>query len=353
MQVPLYPDMTDYTKYIRDCLLLAVKGMGTVEPNPMVGCVILHEGNIIGQGWHQNYGEAHAEVNAINSVADKSLLSESTLVVNLEPCSHTGKTPPCTDLIIESKIKKVVIGCSDSNPLVAGKGIKKLQKAGIEVVCDVLKEECIELNKRFFTYHEKKRPYLILKWARTMDGFISLNPPFRKEENWITSAESKKLVHQWRAQEQAIMIGTKTAILDNPELTVRLVEGENPLRVVIDEHLSIPLSHHVFSKDTETLVFTSLKAENQNHVSYCKTNFTKNILPQVMKELYDRKIISVIVEGGAHLLNSFIEDNLWDEARIFTGNKFFKSGVKSPLIKGREVSRMFLGEDELLIIRNQ
>ncbi len=344
--------LEDYQAYMKHCLLLAAKGLGSVAPNPMVGCVIVHNGIVIGEGYHEQYGGPHAEVNAINSVADKSLLAQSTLIVNLEPCSHKGKTPPCADLIIEHKIKTVVIGCGDTNPLVAGKGINKLKKAGIEVVTDILKDECLELNKRFFTYHEKKRPYIILKWARTKDGFISKAPPFKKEENWITNEESKKLVHQWRAQEQAIMIGTKTALLDNPELTVRLAEGKNPLRVVIDENLVIPFSSHIFSEDTETLVFTSLNAQDRNHVSYFKTDFSKNILPQVMEVLYERKIISVIVEGGAHLLKSFIEDNLWDEARIFTGNKFFQSGLKSPLIKGKELFRLPVNGDELVNLKN-
>jgi diaminohydroxyphosphoribosylaminopyrimidine deaminase/5-amino-6-(5-phosphoribosylamino)uracil reductase len=337
---------------MKQCLLLAVKGLGHVAPNPMVGCVIIHKGKVTGDGYHQQYGGPHAEVNAINSVADKSLLSESTLFVNLEPCSHRGKTPPCVDLLIEHKIKKVVIGCVDTNALVAGKGITKLKKAGIEVVLDVLKEECRELNKRFFTFHEKKRPYIILKWARTKDDFISKNQPFKKEENWITTEESKKLVHQWRGQEQAIMIGTNTAVLDNPELTVRLAGGKNPLRVVIDENLTIPFSNHIFSEETETLVFTSLNAQDRNHVSYSKTDFSKNILPHVMQVLHERKITSVIVEGGAHLLTSLIEDNLWDEARIFTGDKFFQSGLKSPLIKGKEISTGLFGGDELLVLKN-
>lgn len=335
------------------CLQLATEGLGHVAPNPMVGCLIVSNNEVIGKGWHRVYGQAHAEVNAINDVADKSLLSGSTLYVNLEPCSHFGKTPPCVDLIIEHKIKAVVIANTDSNPEVAGRGIASLKNAGIQVFTGIMEEEGRELNRRFFTYHEKKRPYIILKWARTKDGFISLNPPFKKEENWITSPQSKKLVHQWRAQEPAIMIGTNTAILDNPELTVRLVEGENPLRVVIDEKLQIPLSNHVFSPETETMVFTSLKAQNQGKVTYYKIDFSKNILPAVLEALYQKRILSVIVEGGAHLLNSFIEDGLWDEARIFTGNKFFKAGLRSPLIKGKQFLVEESGSDELVFLRNE
>lgn len=344
--------VNDFDQYMKRCLLLAAKGLGKVAPNPMVGCVIVHNNQVIGEGFHQQFGHPHAEVNAINSVADPFLLPESTLVVNLEPCSHHGKTPPCAELIIQKKIKRVVIGCKDPFPQVAGGGIKKLKEAGIEVITDVLHDECRELNKRFFTFYEKKRPYIILKWAQTSDKLISRVWPFKKEDNWITSPESKSLVHQWRAEEQAIMIGTNTAILDNPELTVRLAEGENPIRIVIDEHLSIPLSHHVFSPDSRTWIFTALKAENQEHVTYFKTDFSKNILPFVMQILFDQKILSLIVEGGAHLLNSFIEDGLWDEARIFTAEKKFVTGIPAPKIEGREVSVLNYGTDELRILRN-
>jgi diaminohydroxyphosphoribosylaminopyrimidine deaminase / 5-amino-6-(5-phosphoribosylamino)uracil reductase len=334
------------------CLSLAARGLGKVAPNPLVGCVILHNDQVIAEGYHMAYGQPHAEVNAIAAVADKSLLAECTLVVNLEPCSHHGKTPPCADLIVAHRLKRVVIGCTDPNPLVAGKGIKKLQKAGIEVISGVLENECRELNRRFITFQEKKRPYIILKWAQTRDGFISRKYPFTKQDNWITCAESKKLVHRWRAEEPAIMIGTNTAILDNPELTVRLVEGENPLRVVIDEHLSIPLSHHVFSADSETLIFTAIKAAAQEHITYLKTDFSKNILPFVMHTLHERGVSSVIVEGGAHLLNSFLEDDLWDEARVFTGSKEFGEGLAAPAMPRGPASVSHCGDDELRIFRN-
>lgn len=339
-------------EYMERCLLLAQKGWPHVSPNPMVGCVIVHNDQTIGEGYHEIYGGPHAEVIAINSVQDKSVFPESTLYVSLEPCSHFGKTPPCADLIVSRKFKRVVIGCADPNPAVAGKGVAKLREAGIEVVENVLSDQCRELNKRFITYQEKKRPYIILKWAQTKDGFISRKYPFRKEDNWITSPESKKLVHAWRAEEQAIMIGTNTAILDNPELTVRLVRGENPLRVVIDEHLSIPVGHHVFSPESETMIFTAIKAENLNHVTYVKTDFSKNILPFVMQTLCGKNIISIIVEGGAHLLNSFIEDGLWDEARVFTGTKIFQDGVPAPVFSGKEMEIRNSGTDKLVIYRN-
>jgi diaminohydroxyphosphoribosylaminopyrimidine deaminase/5-amino-6-(5-phosphoribosylamino)uracil reductase len=339
--------MQEFIKYMRHCLLLAKKGLGSVAPNPLVGCVIVHNGIIIGEGYHQIYGQAHAEVNAINSVADKSLLSESTLYVNLEPCSHYGKTPPCSDLIIAHKIKRVVIGCLDTNPLVAGKGIQKLHSAGIEVFTDVLKDACLDLNKRFFTFHEKKRPYIILKWAQTKDGFISKFPPFTKEENWITNNESTKLVHAWRSQEQAILIGTNTALLDNPALTVRLTEGRNPTRILIDKDLKVSLTNRIFSKDAETIVFTEGKQGNINNINYHQIDFTKDIIPQILNTLHEKKIISLIVEGGTHTLQCFIDKQLWDEARVFTGNKSFQLGIKAPIITTEKVSSQMIEKDEL------
>ena len=334
---------------MQHCLQLAQKGSGNVAPNPMVGCVIVHiEKGIIGEGYHQTYGQAHAEVNAISSVKDKNLLPQSTLYVNLEPCSHYGKTPPCSNLIIEHKIKRVVIGCLDANPLVAGKGIQKLRNAGIEVITDVLKDECRNLNKRFFTFHEKKRPYIILKWAQTKDGFISKLPPFTKEQNWITNNESTKLVHTWRAQEQAILVGTNTALLDNPSLTVRLVKGKNPLRILIDKDLKVHATNNIFSKDAETIVFTERKQANINNISYRQIDFTKDIIPQILNTLHEKKIISLIVEGGTHTLQCFIDKQLWDEARVFTGNKSFQSGIKAPIITTEKVSSQMIGEDELI-----
>ncbi len=339
--------MNDFNHHLKQCLLLAEKGLGKVAPNPMVGCVIVYEGKVIGEGYHEQYGGAHAEVNAINSVKDKILLSESTLFVNLEPCAHHGKTPPCSDLIIKHKIKRVVIGCLDTNPLVAGKGIEKLNQAGITVVTDVLKEECRELNKRFFTYHEKRRPYIILKWAQTKDGFIAKNPPFTREENWITNDASNKISHTWRAQEGAILVGTNTALLDNPELTVRLSKGKNPLRVLIDKDLKVPLSNNIFSEKAEIMVFTQRDAITNKHISYCKIDFTGDIIPQILETLYLKQINSLIIEGGTNTLQSFIDKGLWDEARIFTGNKNFKEGLRAPLIIGKEISSDAIGTDNL------
>jgi diaminohydroxyphosphoribosylaminopyrimidine deaminase/5-amino-6-(5-phosphoribosylamino)uracil reductase len=339
--------MNDFKQYMQRCFQLAEKGLGHVAPNPMVGSIIVHQGVIIGEGYHQQYGQAHAEVNAIAGVKDKSLLSESTLFVNLEPCSHYGKTPPCSDLLIEHKIKCVVVSCLDTNPLVAGKGIAKLRNAGIEVFTGILEEEGRILNKRFFTYHEKKRPYIILKWAQTKDGFISKQAPFTKEENWITNDVSKKLVHTWRAQEQAIMVGTNTALLDNPALTVRLTAGKNPLRVLIDKELKVPVTNDIFSNEAETMVFTEKKQADRNKLSYHQIDFTKDILQQILTVLYDKKINSLIIEGGAYTLQSFINKQLWDEARIFTGNKYFQSGIKAPTIPETKISSEKIGEDEL------
>ena len=345
----IFVSMYEFNQYMFRCLVLAEKGLGFVAPNPMVGCIIVHNGVIIGEGYHQIYGEAHAEVHAINSVADKNLLPASTLYVNLEPCSHFGKTPPCSNLIIEHKIKRVVLGCLDTNPIISGKGIEQLRNAGIEVVTDILKEECRNLNKRFFTFHEKQRPYIILKWAQTKDGFISKLPPFTKQENRITNNASNILVHTWRAQEQAILVGTNTALLDNPSLTVRLAQGKNPLRVLPDKDLKVPLSNNIFSQDAQTLVFTERKQANISNINYHQIDFIKDIIPQMLSILHEKKIISILIEGGAHTLENFINKGLWDEARVFTGNKHFKEGIKAPLIKAHKSNVQMIGDDELTI----
>jgi len=334
---------------MRRCLQLAAKGLGSVAPNPMVGCVIVHNNVIIGEGYHQKYGEAHAEVNAIASVVNKNLLAESTVYVNLEPCSHYGKTPPCSDLLIEHKIKRVVVACLDTNPLVAGKGIAKLRNAGVEVFTGVLENEARELNKRFFTYHEKKRPYVILKWAQTKDGFISKLPPFTKQENWITNDESKKLVHTWRAQEQAILVGTTTALLDNPALTVRLTEGKTPIRVLIDKALKVPITNAIFSNEAETIVFTEKKVGNKNNIVYHQIDFAKDTVSQILNYLYERKITSLIIEGGTQTLQGFIDKDAWDETRVFTGNKYFQSGLKAPIINKNKSNSQKIGDDELCV----
>ena len=336
--------------FMRHCFHLALKGLGKAAPNPMVGCVIVADGKIIGEGYHEKYGEAHAEVNAVKSVKDQSSLKNATLFVNLEPCSHYGKTPPCSDLLIEKGIKKVVIANADTNPLVGGKGIEKLRAKGIEVITGILEKEGRELNKRFFTFHEKKRPYLILKWAQTADGFVSRFPIPDKESNWISGKESKKLTHLWRSQEQAIMIGTNTAVNDDPELTTRLVEGENPVRIVIDKKLMIPATANIFKSDSKVLVFTEEEKDSTSHIEFIKTVFTPDNLPFILSELFKRNISSVIVEGGTVLLNSFLGSGLWDEARIFVADQKFERGIKAPEFDFKKVKPLEVGEDRLFLV---
>lgn len=342
--------MNIHEKYMQQCLLLASKGFGKVAPNPMVGSVIVCDGKIIGEGFHQRFGQAHAEVNAISAVENKELLLKSTLYVNLEPCSHYGKTPPCADLIIEHNIPNVVIGCRDVNSVVNGRGFEKLINAGVNVMEDVLKDECKKLNKRFFTFHEKKRPYIILKWAQTSDGFIDAK---RDEQNpgkalQISNAESRKLLHRWRSQEHAIMVGTNTALLDNPQLTVREWQGENPLRITIDKWLRIPKQYHLFDKSTPTLIFTALEEPSVNNLEFVKIDFDKAIIPQVLEELYKHTIQSLLVEGGEQLLNSFIEIDMWDEARVFVSDKKIEKGVKAPVLNTNAISKEDINGDKLL-----
>ena len=334
---------------MRRCLDLASNGLENVSPNPMVGSVIVYENKIIGEGYHKEYGKEHAEVNAIASVKDKRLLKHSTLYVNLEPCAHFGKTPPCSNLIIEHKIPKVVIGCIDTFSDVNGKGIIKMEKAGIEVNIGVLEEESQELNKRFFTFHEKKRPYIILKWAESKDGFIAPNEqtaPF-----WMTSDDSKRLVHQFRAEEDAILVGRVTAEKDNPSLTVREFEGENPTRIIIDKDLKLSKKLRLFNNEAKTIIFNTQKTKTINSNYYIKIDY-KNIINNVLNELYKQNIQSLIIEGGSKTLQSFIDKNLWDEARIFTANKTLINGVKSPNIEGEVIYETAIEEDQLEIIKN-
>jgi diaminohydroxyphosphoribosylaminopyrimidine deaminase/5-amino-6-(5-phosphoribosylamino)uracil reductase len=331
------------------CLDLAIKGLGRVAPNPMVGCVIVHEGKIIGEGYHQQFGEAHAEVNAIRSVADEELLRESTLYVNLEPCTHFGKTPPCADLIIREGIPRVVIASVDPFPEVSGKGIKKLQGAGIEVTQGVLKPESDYLNRRFVTFYTKHRPYVILKWAQSKDGFMALNEP---KQFWFTNAESKELSHKWRSEEEAILVGRNTVEVDDPELTVRLWNGTNPLRIVIDKDLTLNGNKKVFNNEADTLVFNQKANRTEGRKRLVKIDFGNNVALQIMSELHKLKILSVIIEGGATTLNHFIEQGLWDEARIFTSNHILVDGKRAPLLIGNVVTEEQIETDTLRIITN-
>ncbi len=342
-------------KYMQRCLELAQKGAGSVSPNPMVGCVIVHNNAIIGEGYHERCGEAHAEVNAVRSVTNPELLTESTLYVTLEPCAHFGKTPPCSDLIVEKKIPKVVIGTIDPFAEVAGKGIEKLKKAGVEVTLDVLRDECRELNKRFFTFHQKQRPYIILKWAQTQDGFLDVDRDSADfgEPTWITGKEALLRVHQLRAEEDAIMVGTHTAEKDDPSLTVRHCDGKNPLRMVLDRELRLSQNLKLFDQSTPTLVFNALKNEVQGNTEYHLIDFQKNVPLQVLNLLYRKNILSLIVEGGRQLLQSFINANLWDEAQVYTGAKTFGAGVPAPLLDLRNATKESIGNDLLQVVRNR
>ena len=336
---------------------LAKNGYETTYPNPMVGCVIVYDGKIIGEGWHKKAGEAHAEVNAIASVKDKSLLKKATLYVNLEPCAHYGKTPPCANLIIKYGIPKVIIGALDTNKLVTGKGVTHLKNNGCAVTVGVLEADCIELNKRFYTYHNKKRPYIILKWAVSADDFIAPKPDDnqKREPIFLTNKKSLQLVHQWRAEEQAILVGTQTAVADNPKLDVRHVKGKSPIRVVLDRTLRVPKNSHLFDTSVKTIVITDVKSKAQSEIDnliFEKIDFDKNVPQQICDVLYKHQIQSLIVEGGAVTLQSFIDVHLWDEARIFKSNNALKKGVKAPVIKGKVMMCKKIIDNQLTFISN-
>jgi len=335
--------MTDEI-YMQRCIDIAKRGIRAVAPNPMVGCVLVVEDKIIGEGYHERYGEAHAEVNAINNVSNQNLLKNATLYVSLEPCSHTGKTPPCCDLLIQKGIKKVIVGTKDPNPLVRGKGIEKLKNSGIEVSEGILKDQCLELNKRFFTFHEKQRPYVTLKWAQTLDGFLDkIRKDGEEKINWISEPETKTLVHKWRSEEQSILVGRNTITNDNPSLTVRDYGGTNPIRLVIDSQLQISGNLNIYSKDAPTIVFNRVKDKKENNVEWIKIKETST--NSILKELYKRGIQSVFVEGGSRTLQYFLIDNLWDEARVIVGQKYFKEGYKAPIINKVPIKSMPFGKD--------
>lgn len=311
---------------------LAKLGMGQVAPNPMVGCVIVHEGFIIGEGYHRKYGEAHAEVNAVRSVKNQELLSESAMYVTLEPCSHFGKTPPCADLIVQLKIPRVIVGSLDPNEKVSGRGIERLRAAGCEVVVGVLEEECNRMNRRFLTFHQKRRPYIILKWAQTEDGFIDRSRDEAEfgQPTWITNDLSRIAVHKMRSDEAAILVGTKTALKDNPSLTVREWSGNHPLRMVLDRRGILPETCALLDQSIETLVFTETEKASKPNLEYIRINFDQKMLGEINDILVRRGIQSLLVEGGKSLLESYLREGLWDEARIYIGNKRFGSGVKAP-----------------------
>lgn len=338
--------------YIKRCFELAKNGLGNVSPNPLVGCVIVSDNKIISEGYHQIFGGLHAEPNAISRVKNQDFFSESTLYVNLEPCSHYGKTPPCAELIIEKGIKNVVISNLDPNPLVAGNGVKKLQEAGINVKAGILEREGWELNRRFFTFMTKKRPYIILKWAQTLDGFMDIERENASIRNyWITNKHLKTLVHKWRSEEDAIMIGTNTAKNDNPALTTREWIGKNPVRIVIDKSLNLNKGLKVFNVESKTFIYNIKQDLVKDNISYIKID-SSNILQDILSDLYQKGIQSVIIEGGENLLSSFISQNLWDEARILIGNKLFIKGLKAPLLPLQPENITSIDEDKILFYRN-
>jgi len=333
--------LTNHKTYIKRCLEIAKNGLGSTRPNPMVGSVIVHNNKILCEGFTSKYSGNHAEVNAINSVANKSLLKESTLYVTLEPCSHFGKTPPCSDLIIKHNIPNVIIGCLDDNIKVAGKGIEKLKNSGCNVTVGVLEDECKKHHKRFFTFHNKKRPYIILKWAETIDGFIAPETKNEQKPIWITNEFSRQLVHKWRTEEQAILVGTNTVLQDNPTLTARNWVGKNPIRVLIDKNEKFSKDFNIFNDEAKTIIISN------NNI-----DFTKNIASQICNVLFEKNINSIIIEGGAKTLQTFIDENLWDEARVFTGNIQFNNGVKSPSFSGQLISEEKIDSDILKFYMN-
>jgi len=342
--------------FMKRCLELADMASGNVSPNPMVGCVIVSAGNIIGEGFHKKYGEAHAEVNGVKSVIEtygdhaETLLKNATVYVSLEPCAHFGKTPPCADLLIRHQVKKVVIGNRDPFPDVNGKGIDKLKDAGIEVTYGVLDKECAQLNRRFFTRINRQRPYIILKWARTANGFFA---PKNTTQQWISGPLAKKMVHKWRTEEDAILIGKQTAITDNPQLSAREWTGKNPLRVVIDRNLDIPISNHLYNDSAKTVILNEKKTDVIENVHFVQMEDMQYYLPQkIAFQLYLMDIQSIIIEGGANILNQFISAGLWDEARVFNSVKNWETGVFSPQINGRITSVTEVDQDQLTIYEN-
>lgn len=343
--------MSSHETYMHRCLELAAIGMSRVAPNPQVGSVIVHDDQIIGEGYHHALGQPHAEVNAIAAVKDETLLKESTLYVNLEPCAHHGKTPPCADLIIEKQIPRVVVCNFDPYPEVAGKGLERMRKAGIEVTTGVLEAEGRWLNRRFFTYHEQKRPYIILKWAQTADGFLDIRrkPGDGQKPLKITGRQSDRLVHRWRSEEAAILVGKNTALLDNPSLTTRHWPGEDPLRLVIDPRLQLPHSLHLLSDGKPTWVYNAQKEYCEGEVCYTRIEDPSEFPMEIAGHLFHNDIQSLIIEGGANTIRQFYEAGLWDEARVFIGTQRINEGVRAPKLHGKLLSSEAIDSETLQI----
>jgi diaminohydroxyphosphoribosylaminopyrimidine deaminase / 5-amino-6-(5-phosphoribosylamino)uracil reductase len=340
---------TDDIKFMRRCLELASKAEGLTYPNPMVGCVVVYNGKIVGEGYHLKAGTPHAEVNAINSVSDKTKLKFSTLYVNLEPCSHFGKTPPCADFIISNSIRRIVIGTIDTSEKVSGEGLTRLKNAGCEVITGVVEEECKKLNRRFFTFHEKRRPYITLKWAQSADGYLDKLrfKDHKNEPTWITGKPERVLVHKWRASEQAILVGAGTIRADDPQLNVREWKGDHPVRIILSSSGSINKESAINETNGTVVVFThNMDAIIANAVKV-KLDYNVPSSRQIAGYLFNSGIQSLLIEGGAKVLNHFISTGLWDEARIFTGREYFKEGVKAPQIQGSQFSRTIFSGSSL------
>ena len=335
-------------QYMQRAIDLAIKGLGSASPNPMVGCVVVYDGNIIGEGYHKIFGGAHAEVNAIESVNNKALISKSTVYITLEPCSFHGKTPACTDLLLKYKPKAVVIASKDPNPKVSGNGIRILQQAGIEVRFGTMEQESLVLNKRFFIAMNKKRPYIVLKWAQTKDGFIARN---NNDSKWISNELSRQLVHKWRTEEDAILVGRNTVVHDNPKLTARSWPGRNPIRIVIDPELKLKEDVNIFSDSDPIYVINLHKNEDDGNRHYIKVS-KENFLADMLSILDKKNIGSVLIEGGAYTLNSFINEGLWDEARIFISDTNFNEGINAPILEMDNVEEQNILDDRLSIVYN-
>ncbi|WP_241275061.1 bifunctional diaminohydroxyphosphoribosylaminopyrimidine deaminase/5-amino-6-(5-phosphoribosylamino)uracil reductase RibD [Belliella calami] len=340
--------MENHIKFMRRAIELAELGKGNVSPNPMVGCVIVVDDKIIAEGYHEHYGEPHAEPNAIRQVNGNVDLREATVYVTLEPCAHFGKTPPCANLLVDKKVRQVVIGAIDTNPLVGGKGIEILRKAGVMVISGILEEEIRYQNRRFFTYIEKQRPYIVLKWAQTQDGFVARE---NFDSKWISNQYSRQLVHRWRTEEAGIMVGTNTARYDNPKLNVRDWTGKNPIRIVIDRMLQLSSDLSIFDQSQDTICFNLVKNEKLENLEYIKLE-PDFPLSAIFSELYKRKIQSILVEGGTFLIQKLIEAELWDEARVFTGQVNFGNGISAPKIQGKMIHKSDILGDELKILEN-
>lgn len=334
--------MQTHQHFMQRCIDIARDGLSMTMPNPSVGAVIVVDNKIIAEGSTSAFGGPHAEVNAINAIKDLSVLERATLYVSLEPCSHFGKTPPCADLVIKHKILKVVVGCLDPNPKVAGAGIQRMRDAGIDVVTKILETECRESNKRFFCFHEKKRPYIILKWAQSSDRFIAPATRNDRKPVFLTNQYSQQLVHKWRSQEMAILVGTKTVLDDNPSLTTRLWAGKNPVRIVLDAKNSIPEMATIFDNQAKTIILNDSKID-----------FKENVAKQIVDFLFQENLQSVIIEGGTKTLQTFLDENLWDEARVFSTTIQLKNGTKAPTFAGKFISRQQILDDVLTIYSNQ